>query len=86
MSKEISPLGHRIGELHIPEKNGGNGEQVGFVWEGSAYRLATRQELLAAQQAEAEKHPLVDRLSKRKVRQLKAYSGVRYLGQPRAKY
>lgn len=86
MAEKISPLGHEIGKVYLPPKNGENGEKVGFVWEGNVYRLATKQEILEAQLVEEAKHPLVNRLSKRKVRQLKVQSSVRDLGQPKAKY
>lgn len=87
MKERMSPLGHKPGELYIPEGNSKNGQQIGFIWEGDVYRPATHQELLVAvQQAEAEKHPLINRLSRRRIRQMKAQSDVRYLGQPRTRY
>ncbi len=86
MDKEISPLGHQIGEVFIPERPDENGVVIGFVWHGDVYTLADRQELLEAQQAKAEKHPLAIRLSRRRLRQLKTQSGVRYLGQPKPRY
>ncbi|OGE37363.1 hypothetical protein A3B45_02970 [Candidatus Daviesbacteria bacterium RIFCSPLOWO2_01_FULL_39_12] len=86
MKEKISPLGHRIGEVYIPPKNGENGAKVGFVWERGCYRLATEREILAALQDEVEMRPLVENLSRRKIRQLKVQSGVRYLGQPKPRY
>lgn len=86
MKQEISPVGSKIGEVYFPPKSGENGKTVAFIWDGDAFRFARPQEILAAQQAEAEKHPLVNRLPKREVRQLKVLYGSRYLGQPRIRY